>query len=363
MEVVVVHNGASIGAKNQCVGVARIIRKHGGATTGGVTQVEIKVRNRICLQLALLLIRLGVFRYIGPSGCAGIVWRSLFHGPVGALSKPQYVVTIQDNTYGEVGSAALAQCYQARQVIIRAPRFLSLDQFFMVVSPTDALPGSNVVNTPTAPDHILRDDVECALSRSSAYRGGRYWVFLVGGQCKGVPFDRRDFLDITYMMGYLSEKFGVKWLVSTSPRTGPEGSQIIERYALKSGNVEDFLVWPKRQDMLPAFLAAGDVCFVTEESVSMLSLCVTLGKPTYAYAPRVREHTAIGSADLLVENEKRIDHFLAGAISQRTIRRLLRREHELCDPIRDVSAYFNMLGPAETWEGKLEAKLAQLEVS
>lgn len=123
------------------------------------------------------------------------------------------------------------------------------------------------------------------------------WTLLVGGDGSGYHYSEGDWQRLGRAMQALSERHGIRWLVSTSRRTDAKGVGILRRYA--TPQICEAAIWYgiSSTDSLDAYLGAGERLFCTEDSMSMLSEAVAMSKPVVSLRPSQtsskRVHTAM----------------------------------------------------------------------
>lgn len=123
------------------------------------------------------------------------------------------------------------------------------------------------------------------------------WTLLVGGDGSGYHYSEDDWQKLGQAMHSLSNRHGIRWLVSTSRRTHAKGVEILRRYA--TPQICEAAIWygVSSTDSLDAYLGAGERLFCTEDSMSMLSEAVAMSKPVVSLRPSEtstkRVHTAM----------------------------------------------------------------------
>ena len=112
------------------------------------------------------------------------------------------------------------------------------------------------------------------------------WTLLVGGPTKGYPFKKQDWLDLAKAMTQLSQKYGGKWLLTTSRRTG-KGVEDILKSAVSPTHILDGVWYAEApRKVVKPFLASADAVFCTEDSMAMLGEAVSAGRPVYSLTPK-----------------------------------------------------------------------------
>lgn len=147
---------------------------------------------------------------------------------------------------------------------------------------------------------------------------------LLGGDAHSHRFAEADWDDLAGLVAETRARYGVRWLVSTSRRTGEAGAGRFARLA-EQGIVEHFVDWRRAgSGSLEAFFAA-DALIVTEDSVSMMSEAVAAQRPVIAFRPRNFEPTLVDDiVGTLVESGAMAVMAIAGARADGLIDHLLR---------------------------------------
>ncbi len=120
-------------------------------------------------------------------------------------------------------------------------------------------------------------------------KGHPLWSLFIGGDGSGYQYAEADWHALGAALKNVSSRLGVRWLVSTSRRTDPCGTEVVRRY-LDSSNCES-VIWyvDKNSPSLEAYLGAADRIFCTEDSLSMLSEAVAMAKPVVSLQPATCE--------------------------------------------------------------------------
>lgn len=150
--------------------------------------------------------------------------------------------------------------------------------FDVIVSPVadDARPNAiicEIVPTPVSPASVA--EAAAGIDRPE----GRLWTMVIGGRSRSQLFESADWSALAEGMNQLASRHGIRWLLTTSRRTGPEAETVLKQ-TLEPQHVADAIWWseaPRRQ--LYAFLGMGEFAFVTLDSVTMISEAVASGRP------------------------------------------------------------------------------------
>lgn len=165
------------------------------------------------------------------------------------------------------------------------------------------------------------------------------WTMLVGGPGSGYCYSDEDWQTLGAAMRQLSQRHGIRWLLSTSRRSA--GAEEMLRRELQGDSCFASIYYRGSQSpSADAFLGAGERLFCTEDSLSMLSEAVAMGKPVVSLRPL---HSVVSGTHL------RAVSYLA---DQRLIERVA---------IGDLAEYQPRLrSPLRSYEQHLEAIYQQI---
>jgi len=106
------------------------------------------------------------------------------------------------------------------------------------------------------------------------------WVMLIGGEGSGYNYSKENYKNLITGMVVLAKKYEVRWLVTTSRRTGVENEKYLQ--SLLQGKKEiAYAVYfnEKPEKIMQAYLGSGEIIFCTEDSTSMVSEAIISKKP------------------------------------------------------------------------------------
>jgi uncharacterized protein len=157
--------------------------------------------------------------------------------------------------------------------------------FHTVFTPSALETAPNDLRMDVIPTSITPQAVREAAEAWAARPGGRLWTLLIGGPSRSHDFQNADWERLVDGMVVLARREGIRWLVTTSRRTGVELEAKLQML-LPPDVVADAVWWCHRPEKkLPAYLGAAEVVWVTEDSVSMVTEAVAAGKPVVAVRP------------------------------------------------------------------------------
>ncbi|MFK7850340.1 MAG: ELM1/GtrOC1 family putative glycosyltransferase [Akkermansiaceae bacterium] len=172
----------------------------------------------------------------------------------------------------------LSREFGARSIFIGELKPFPEDWFDLIITPVEAR-GPNELQIPVI--ETGRTPESCKDAAKIFWKGSvpeRCWTVLIGGTSRTHPFVEQDWIGLAGGLNTLSEKFGIRWLVSTSRRTGRKAENILKS-RLSHEALEEAIWWgddPKK--VVGAFLGAGERIFVTQDSLTMMSEALAVGK-------------------------------------------------------------------------------------
>jgi mitochondrial fission protein ELM1 len=179
----------------------------------------------------------------------------------------------------------LSREFGARGIFIGELKPFPADWFDLIITPVAGGRANElqvpVIETGRTPGNSR--DAMAALWVGGAPEG--CWTVLIGGASRSHHFAAGDWEDLADGMNALSERHGKRWMVSTSRRTGAEAEAILKS-RIAAGNIVEAVWWgeePKK--VVGAFLGAGERVFVTQDSLTMMSEALAVGKRTELLRP------------------------------------------------------------------------------
>lgn len=185
-------------------------------------------------------------------------------------------------------SRALSRSMERPSVFVGLPRPFPARWFTVVMTPVEwPLHGTTVIPTGVTPNSVTPD--KCRAAAVDYWQGNvpqNCWALLIGGNSASHRFRRADWEHIVNAVNALARKHGIRWLISTSRRTGPESERLI--YDLLDSDVAEdcTFVSSKPKKVVMPYLGAARIVFVTQDSRTMLAEAVLSGRPVVAVAPK-----------------------------------------------------------------------------
>lgn len=139
------------------------------------------------------------------------------------------------------------------------------------------------------PTGITPATVEAAANAWADRPQGRLWAMLIGGSSVSHPYTADDWRTLGAQMNRLAQKHSIRWLVSTSRRTGKEAETALRR-AIDPRAIARAVWWAEKPEKLMApILGSASWVFVTQDSVTMVTEAIASGRPVVVTMPEKTE--------------------------------------------------------------------------
>lgn len=184
--------------------------------------------------------------------------------------------------------AWLSKAVEAPAVFSGSLRGLAERHFALILSidPRHAGPNTLVLDvTPMPVDIAAQQKAGKELRQKLCVGEQRLWLLLVGGDGAGYGFSSDDWRRLAVEANNLAREHGIRWLVSTSRRTGAVAEAIL-REGLSNDLVADAVWWTSSpRKGIQAYVGAAEVVFCTVDSLSMLTEVILSGLTAIAWVP------------------------------------------------------------------------------
>lgn len=111
------------------------------------------------------------------------------------------------------------------------------------------------------------------------------WTMLIGGDGAGATYQEQDWIQLAKQMNFLAQQYQIKWLLSTSRRTGATAENILQQY-LNLEDIADAVWWAEQpRKVLHPFLAVSERVFCSADSMSMLMESITAMRLVIVFTP------------------------------------------------------------------------------
>ena len=197
--------------------------------------------------------------------------------------KPDLILSTGGNT--SFLNAALASLLGCKNYYLGSLRGLNPERFTLVFTIEPVTGATNNIVMPLAPvpvDHEARRQASEALKKEHQ---GPLWTMLIGGSTREYRYAEEEWQALAAEMNRLAMAHGIRWLITTSRRTGEKIEQALQQ-ALDADHLAE-AVWYAAQPrkVMTAYLGSAERIFCTEDSLSMLTEAVTSGKPVTSLYP------------------------------------------------------------------------------
>jgi len=114
----------------------------------------------------------------------------------------------------------------------------------------------------------------------------RLWTMIIGGDGGGYRYTDADWAELAQAMNQLAQQSSVRWLLTTSRRTGAQGEAVLRKH-LDEAVLADAVWWTQEpRKVMLAYLGASQCVFCTEESGSMITESILSGRAAFALRAR-----------------------------------------------------------------------------
>ncbi|MEO5917662.1 MAG: ELM1/GtrOC1 family putative glycosyltransferase [Luteolibacter sp.] len=131
-----------------------------------------------------------------------------------------------------------------------------------------------------------------ANAAASAWRerpNGCLWAMIIGGASASHEYTDADWKLLALKMNTLAEAQDIRWLVSTSRRTGARAETILREHLVPK-TIARAVWWAEKPEKLMAeFLGSATWVCVTQDSVTMVTEAVASGRPVLVTMPAKTE--------------------------------------------------------------------------
>ncbi|GAA5130496.1 mitochondrial fission ELM1 family protein [Luteolibacter yonseiensis] len=179
----------------------------------------------------------------------------------------------------------LAARYGAPFVFLGERKPYPASWFHTVFTPSQEETSPVDVAIELIPTKITRDSVALAAREWDERPAGPVWAMLVGGASSSHRYTAGDWLALAEGINTWSRRDGIRWLITTSPRTGSETEALL-REAIEPSAIAKAIWWAEKPEKnLAAILGTAEGICTTQDSVTMVSEAVATGKPVVSLRP------------------------------------------------------------------------------
>lgn len=198
-------------------------------------------------------------------------------------SKPDLIVTSGGKAV--FAARSLTTRTGAPLVFIGERKPYPSEWFHTVFTPSPFETGGNDVLLERIPTRISREHVLRAAAAWSGKPAGRLWTMIVGGASASHRYTAADWTALASAMNALALKHGIRWLISSSRRTGADAEGLL-RKTLEPSVVAAAIWWSRKPEKrLLALLGAAERVIVTQDSITMITEAIASGLPVDVARP------------------------------------------------------------------------------
>jgi len=179
----------------------------------------------------------------------------------------------------------LAARYGAPYVFLGERKPYPSAWFHTAFTPSKFETGENDVSIDMIPTLITRAKVEQAAADWPERPTGKLWAALIGGASVSHRYTPEDWRALALAMNAIAHREGIRWLVTTSRRTGADVETCL-RETLDPSIVAEAVWWSERPEKkMSRYLGAAERLLVTQDSVTMVSEAIDSGRPVLVVRP------------------------------------------------------------------------------
>lgn len=181
---------------------------------------------------------------------------------------------------------SLAVKYRVPLVFLGERKPFPPEWFHTVITPSALETASCDLRTDVIITKVSPEIVSQAAAAWVGKPDGRLWAMLIGGKSRSHPYQDADWQQLAAGMTELARREGIRWLVTTSRRTGRETEEKLQAW-LPPEILADAVWWdhaPAKK--LAAYLGTAEKIWVTQDSVSMVTEATATGKPVVLVYPQ-----------------------------------------------------------------------------
>jgi len=248
-----------------------------------VTSHRLEVRRRLFVPTRILLQL--VNRGVAPA----VILRLGYGIDAASLPKAEVVVSAGGDTLA--ANAAAAKLLSAANIFCGRLRRLAPEHVKLVIVSLERIADrpNHLVSLPPSPIDL---GVAAAVSNGAAERFGRSKPparvgVLIGGNSGAYRYRSEDWLQLTAFLREAHRLYGVRWLATTSRRSGRFIADALATMAQTGeGGLETFIDFRTAgAGTLPAIFAAAHAILCTDDSTTMISEAIAARLPVVSVAP------------------------------------------------------------------------------
>jgi uncharacterized protein len=179
----------------------------------------------------------------------------------------------------------LAARYEIPLIFIGERKPYPASWFHTVFTPSQQETAINDLPIELIPTKITRETAQNAAEAWAERPQGKLWAMLIGGSSSSHRYTPEDWQALANGLNVWSTRYGIRWLLTTSPRTGKETEDLL-REIIEPGKLAKAIWWAEKPEKkLAAMLGAAEGICTTQDSVTMVTEAVAVGKPVISLRP------------------------------------------------------------------------------
>jgi mitochondrial fission protein ELM1 len=197
---------------------------------------------------------------------------SIFFAKTGPFELPLLLITVGNN---------------ARSVFVGDPVRTTASDFDYIISTPSTFSEKANISLEVLPSKLTYRVYKQSQLQRCVNKSREYWCFLIGGDATGYQYSEECIKNLVSTMVSLALQYRVKWIISTSPRTGKVIENLLLNLLQPNLNcIEKMGLWLTGDKVkIVDALSYSSVVFVFEDSVSMLSEAINVRLPVISIRP------------------------------------------------------------------------------
>jgi len=185
-------------------------------------------------------------------------------------------------------SYVLKHRYKCKNIFVGIPHPYSDKWFDLIISPIDKKFDISYIVTGVVPNEINPDTIrEAGEKYWHKELSQKCWSLFIGGDSKSHCYSRDEWKILIDSIDFLSKKYNIKWLITTSRRTPHYVEDMLE-VMLSKDNIIELVIYNKNpKKVLKPFLYASEHIFVTQDSLTMASEAYNSKRPITLLVPNI----------------------------------------------------------------------------
>jgi mitochondrial fission protein ELM1 len=201
-----------------------------------------------------------------------------------ALAKPDLIVSSGGKSV--FAARTLAARHHVPYVFLGERKPYPSTWFHTAFTPSRFETGPNDASIDMIPTLVSRAKADQAAAEWPGRPAGKLWAALIGGASASHRYTPEDWVMLARAMNSIARREGIRWLVTTSRRTGAEVEARL-RQTLDRELVAEAVWWSDRPEKkMSRYLGAAERLLVTQDSVTMVSETIDSGRPVIVVRPR-----------------------------------------------------------------------------